>query len=505
MKISIDNLQFVSAAVHSKPKASYFSLPEKVLQFGTGVLLRGLPDYYIDKANKQGIFNGRIVVIKSTGGDTDEFAAQDNLYTHCIKGFRGDELAEEYILNASVSRVLSAKQHWQEILNCASNPELQIVISNTTEVGLVLVENDTITHGVPVSFPGKLLAFLFERYSVFSGDANKGLVIIPTELVTGNGDKLLAMVQQLALNNNLSEAFIEWLGTANNFCNSLVDRIVPGKLPAGEVAATQTLLGYEDDLLIMSEVYSLWAIESSSEKVKDVLSFSHTDSTVVITADIEGFKELKLRLLNGTHTFCSGLAFLAGFKIVKNAMTDPVFNTYINALCLREIAPGVVGSRISASQAEAFGKNVLERFSNPFINHQWISITLNYSQKMRNRNVPLIIKHYEKNKTVPQAMALGFAAYLFFMKTELADNGKYYGTLHGESYLVSDEAAPYFTNLWKNYPASSIPAIVLANTELWETDMSALPGFEDAVRVFLQQIVEHGALWCLHKWNETLR
>src|SRR6478609_7874693 len=124
------------------PDESIFELPEKVLQFGTGVLLRGLPDYFIDKANKQGLFNGRIVVVKSTSqGGSDDFEKQDGLYTHCIKGYEGETIVDKNILNASISRVLAASESWNEILACAKSPDMQIIISNTTEAGIVLTDD----------------------------------------------------------------------------------------------------------------------------------------------------------------------------------------------------------------------------------------------------------------------------------------------------------------------------------------------------------------------------
>ncbi|MGH2553824.1 MAG: tagaturonate reductase, partial [Chitinophagaceae bacterium] len=152
------------------PGEKLFELPEKVLQFGTGVLLRALPDYFIDKANKQGIFNGRIVIVKSTDSDSSAFDKQDGLYTICVRGVENGKTVEENIINASVSRVLSAKIDWQRILECAHNPEMKIIISNTTEVGIQLTD-DNINDEPPTSFPGKLLAFLLERYKAFNGSA----------------------------------------------------------------------------------------------------------------------------------------------------------------------------------------------------------------------------------------------------------------------------------------------------------------------------------------------
>ena len=319
------------------PDEKLFTLPEKVLQFGTGVLLRGLPDYFIDKANRKGIFNGRIVIVKSTSnGGTDAFAEQDGLYTICVKGIEDNKKSEETIINASVSRVLTAAEEWSEILACARNKEMKIIISNTTEVGIVLTDDD-IHSSPPSSFPGKLLAFLYERYKAFNGTEESGMVIVPTELIIDNGSKLRSIVLELATKNKLDNNFIEWIKRANHFCNSLVDRIVPGKLPAADQKVTEEKFGYTDELMIMAEVFRLWAIESDNEKVKETLSFYKVDKGVVITPNIEKFRELKLRVLNGTHTFTCGLAWLAGFETVKEAMADEAMSSYIRRLAILEM------------------------------------------------------------------------------------------------------------------------------------------------------------------------
>ncbi|HJS53595.1 MAG TPA: tagaturonate reductase, partial [Chitinophagaceae bacterium] len=395
------------------PDESVFELPEKVLQFGTGVLLRALPDCFIDKANKQNIFNGRVVVVKSTDSDSSAFDQQDGLYTVCVRGIENGKTIEEDIINASISRVLSAKTEWRQILKCAHNPEMKIIISNTTEVGIQLVPDD-ITAEPPVSFPGKLLAFLFERFKAFKGSRERGMVIVPTELITDNGAKLESIVLELAHRNNLDFKFFEWLENSNVFCNSLVDRIVPGKPNGEEIRKIESSLGYVDELLTKSEAFRLWAIEGN-EKIKEVLSFSEVDPNVIITPDITLFKELKLRLLNGTHTFNCGLAFLSGFTITREAMNDPVYGKFTRSLMHAEIAPAIPFS-IDKKVKEDFANKVFERFCNPFIEHQWQSITVQYTSKMKMRNIPLFQRHYELYDTVPVRMAAGLAGMLLYMK-----------------------------------------------------------------------------------------
>ncbi len=488
MNLSKQMVGRVSPGAVEVPGPDYFNLPEKVLQFGTGVLLRALPDYFIDKANKHGVFNGRVVMVKSTsGGGADEFARQDGLYTICIRGIEAGKQKEENCINASVSRVINANQEWDAVLQCASNPGMQIVISNTTEVGITLVK-DNVHASPPESFPGKLLAFLYRRYQVFHADPEKGMVIIPTELIPDNGGRLLSILLELAKQNGLGPGFPDWLRQANYFCNSLVDRIVPGRLPAITQKEMEEKLGYSDALMIMAEWYNLWAIESGEEKVKQVLSFSKVNPGVIIAPDISIFRELKLRLLNGSHTFSCGLAYLAGFKTVKQAMQDPGFAAYITKLMMQEIAPAIITEKLTMEMAKDFAAKVLDRYRNPYLEHQWLSIAMQYASKMRMRNVPLILSHYHRSQAVPAGMALGFAAHILFMKPERAE-------------AVPDDRAAYYTDAWKQWMPDELVKKILGDENLWGADLTALNGFLPAVTADLHLLMEQGAAAAIKKYN----
>ena len=462
------------------PKSEIFDLPEKVLQFGTGVLLRGLCDYFIDKANKKGIFNGRVVVVKSTNsGGADDFNEQDGLYTHSVKGIENGQPIEEYILNASISRTLSARSQWHEILHCAKNPEMQIVISNTTEVGIALIEGDKVTNNPPSSFPVKLLAFLHERWKHFNGSAESGMVIIPTELLVNNGDVLKGIVLEQAQRNALEPEFIDWIKTHNRFCNSLVDRIVPGKPDKEMTDELQKKLGYEDNLMVLSEVYRLWAIQGD-EHVRNILSFAQVDSGVIIERDIEIYRELKLRMLNGTHSLQCGMSYLLGFRLVKDVMANGYLSRIITNLMLGEIALAIP-YKIDSKTRDRFGRMVLDRFRNPFLNHKLLDISVQYTTKMKMRNIPILLQYYKEFGKPPELFAMGFAAYLQFMKGEREVNGTYYGESNGEYYPINCNFAPYFYEQWQNFDLDK----VLANRSLWGEDLTQLEGFAEAVRKYL--------------------
>lgn len=272
-----------------------FDLPVKVLQFGTGVLLRGLCDYQIDKANRAGVFGGRIVVVKSTsvGVGGDAFADQDGLYTVVTRGVRQGKNVDDTTVVSAISRVISAQENWDDVLKIARNPHLEVIISNTTEVGIEYVAENLFKDS-PVSFPAKLTRFLYERFKMFGGHKNKGLIVVPTELIVDNGLKLRECVEKTAKQNQLGVMFVKWLKYHVKFCNSLVDRVVPGKPTAEIQAEMEAELGYEDQLLVVAEPYHFWAIEGD-DRVKQVLSFALANpDSIVIDEDISFYYERKL-------------------------------------------------------------------------------------------------------------------------------------------------------------------------------------------------------------------
>jgi len=451
------------------PTEEQLGYPEKVLQFGTGVLLRGLPDQYISEANRTGKFRGRVVVVKSTQqGTTDDFADQDGLYTLCVKGIDNGKLVNQAYVNAAINRVLSATEDWAAILEFAKTDDLSVVTSNTTEVGIVFAE-ENILDGVPSSFPGKLLAVLHTRFIHYNGDPSKGLVIIPAELIEENGTKLADILNRLAAHNQLGEAFSHWLNQSNPICNTLVDRIVPGKLSAADQAATEAELGFSDALMIMAEPFGLWAIESTDQRVIHALGFCDEAKGCRVVPSIQKFKELKLRMLNASHTFSCGVSMLAGMEFVKDSMNNEAIQSFISQLALEEIAAAIIGDKISPEEATAFGKAVLDRFSNPFLEHKWVSISAQFTLKMKIRCLPLVIATQEKTGLLPLKMLIGFSAYLVQMNL-----------------VNSDGLATSLSN-------------VLSDTETWEQDLKAIPGFLDKVLEMTASIQTKGILNTIHQ------
>ncbi len=466
--------------------------PEKVIQFGTGVLLRGLPDLIIDQANKQGKFCGRIAMVKSTDrGSVDSFVDQDCLYTVGVRGIENGVVVDKKEICTSVSRVLVAKDDWQSILEIAESDNLEVVVSNTTEVGISFTYEILKEGECPESFPGKLLAILKHRFDFFLGDDTKGLVILPTELISENGRKLKAIVRELAEVNEMDQEFIIWVEEANVFCNTLVDRIVPGALKGREAEQFNKSLHYQDANSIIAEPYALWAIEGN-ESVKDKLTFCTPESGAFVEENIEKYKEIKLRLLNASHTFSSGLAYLLGFNLVKESMNDGTFLNYLQGLMMEEIN-FAMGQNIPAEEKKAFAFKVVDRFSNPFLEHQWLSICMNYSSKMAMRCLPLISSYYKFKRELPALMLFGFAAHLYFLKPVKSKDGQFFGSYAGKEYPINDPNAAFFQKIWQESSSFQEKVKKIAeNSELWGENLNNLDSFVPTVAGILEAFEADG-------------
>ncbi|MEM9672653.1 MAG: tagaturonate reductase, partial [Bacteroidota bacterium] len=293
------------------PNSRFFGYPDRVIQFGSGALLRGLIDHFVDQANHQRIFRGRVVIVNNThSGRSEKFANQDGLFTICEEGFVDGDTQRNFYVNSAVSQAIPATEHWPKILNCAHNEAITTVISNTTEIGITLQENDDLSAHPPQSFPGKLTAFLYERYQAFAGLPQSGMLIIPTELIIDNGDKLKSIVLKLIEINELEDEFRQWVIQHNMFCNTLVDRIVPGEPDQRKQAELEEILGYKDELLTVSEVYRLLAVEGKEERLIRKAPFLKADPGIIIDEDITPYRERKLRILNGGHTISVAAGFL---------------------------------------------------------------------------------------------------------------------------------------------------------------------------------------------------
>jgi tagaturonate reductase len=373
-------------------------LPERVLQFGSGMLLRALCAAAVDSANRAGARAGRIVVVPSTAEGASRgraLNAQDGLYTLVERGLSGGTQLERVGMIGAISRALD------DAPDVAANPSIQVIVSNVSEAGF----------RIDAPFPARLTDALHARFT--RAPNAPPVFVIPTELVPDNGPRLAAMVYELAH----GAAFRDWLKARVRFCSSLVDRIVTAP-PPDQHAALEAQLGYRDALLTVAEPYALWAIEADPAELR--AAFPIESATVVVEPDITFYRERKLRLLNALHTATTPLALLAGVRIVRDASAHPLLGPFQKRLLFEEIIPA---TDLPVDAARAFAYQVLERFANPWLEHEYRVIATNQEEKFRIRVVPLLVSRALKRRpgdnASPEGLALATAAHLTYTGTRL--------------------------------------------------------------------------------------
>ncbi|MDB4916262.1 MAG: Mannitol dehydrogenase protein [Gemmatimonadetes bacterium] len=466
------------------PTWDMLELPEHAVQFGTGALLRGFVDDFLHRANAAGTFNGRIVAIASTGSTRDKaLSDQDGLYTLVVEGIERGERVQQSRVISSLSRAISATENWAGVLKVARSPELQYVFSNTTEVGIVADAESGRDDMPPRSFPAKLTRFLYERATAFDHVDEKGVIVIPCELIENNGTKLRQIVLDIAARWDLGDQFSAWIERAVPFCNTLVDRIVPGSPRADDAKRLRDLVGYDDAMLTCCEPYCLFAIEGD-DVLRAKMPWTWVDAGIVVAPDIAPYRKRKVHLLNGAHSLIAPLALAMGCETVLDAMNTPAIAQFAHNAMLDEIAP-----TLNVEGAAEFAEAVLDRFRNPFIRHALIDITLQATMKMRVRNVPSIERSVAVTGRVPQSLAFGFAGFLLFMKGDIQAERK----VKGLSVPVDDQASRLHS-LWSAEPGDNarLVASVCRDTALWGTDLSAIDGFCESVAGHLERMRTQG-------------
>ena len=470
------------SSVVAFPSQELLDLPERVVQFGTGGFHRGFIDYFIDAANRQGKFGGRIVAVSSTGsGRVDSLNDQNGLYTLVTEGLENGRATREFRLVSSLSRAVDAVEQWDEVLELARNPDLELVVSNTTEVGIE-DDPDDVPGTPPGSFPGKLTLFLAERALAFELSRDAGLTVVPCELIDHNADRLRSLVLGLARRWNLGAGVIGWIERNVIFCNSLVDRIVPGT-PSGErLQAFEDLLGYRDEMLTVCEPYHLFAIEVRGESPEE-LRFAEADLGVVLAGDIEPYRLRKMRLLNGAHTLLAPLALQCGVSTVHEAVSDDLIGAFLRRTMYDELVRS-----LDVPGAGTFAREVVERFSNPFLAHPLFAITLHGTTKLRVRVVPSIVEFTEREGRAPDLIAFGFAAYLLFLRGELHEERRTAGLP-----VPADEQGMRIQDLWNGKRTPEAVALEACRMEdLWGVDLTRLSDFAQRVASHLTNIERGG-------------
>ena len=474
-------------SIHEKYQVS--NRPVKVLQFGEGNFLRAFVDYMIDVANEKGVFDGNIVLVKAIpAGDLEAFRAQNCVYTVCLRGQQGGKPYVENRVVTSVADAVDAYAEYETYADYAKLDTLRFIVSNTTEAGIVYSETDALEMCPPASYPGKLTKFLYERAKHFDFASNKGLVILPVELIDDNGIRLKECVVQMAQRWQLSAEFLQWLEEACVFTSTLVDRIVTG-YPREEAEALCKDWGYQDNLIVTGEPFALWVIESAKD-ISEELPLPKAELPVIFTDNQKPYKQRKVRILNGAHTSFVMASYLCGHDTVLESMEDPAILSFVKGTIFEEVIPTL---SLPREDLVSFADSVLERFRNPFVRHALLSITLNSVSKWRARCMPSLLDYIKTQGKVPTRLAFSLAALIAFFRGDHMEDGALVGTRNGQPYrILDDEAVLTFFLAYKGVTPDELAHAVLSNESFWGQDLTKPMGLKNAVGTYVTDIASLG-------------
>lgn len=459
--------------------------PIRVLQFGEGNFLRAFVDYMIDIANEQGRFDGDVVLVKPIEfGSLDRFHEQECQYTVQLRGIVDGEAKRINRVVTSVADAVDAYGEYEKYADYAKLDTLRFIVSNTTEAGIVYDDTDRLEMNPPKTYPGKLTKFLYERYKYFNGAMDKGLVMLPVELIDDNGIHLKECVLKLAELWKLEDEFKTWLNEACVFTSTLVDRIVTG-YPRDEAEELCKEFGYQDNLIVTGEPFALWVIESDKDISKE-FPLPDAGLPVIFTDNQKPYKQRKVRILNGAHTSFVLASYLCGNDIVLESMQDELVLEFMKRTIFDEVIPTLT---LPKQDLLDFAEAVITRFNNPYVKHALLSISLNSVSKWRARCMPSFLGYIEKEGSLPAHLTFSLAALMaFYTGSEIRDKALI-GHRDGAEYNILDDADVLeFFAANSGRDTDEYVHAVLSNTAFWGEDLSAISGVEEAVASYMKDI-----------------
>ncbi|MDR0680408.1 MAG: tagaturonate reductase [Dysgonamonadaceae bacterium] len=454
-------------------------LPVKILQFGEGNFLRAFVDWMIHKANEAGVMNHGIAAVQPIAqGMAEMINKQDGLYHVYLEGIKEKKAVKEITLVKSIHRAINPYSEYEAYQKLFLNPDLEMIVSNTTEAGIRYEEGDDLTATPPKSFPAKVTALLYQRFKKFAGAKDKGLLFIACELIENNGSTLREQVLKHAGYNQLGVDFIEWIKKANYFYDTLVDRIVPG-FPRETINEIKEEIGFNDNLVVKGEYFHVWAI-GGDPVIKEKLPLDKAGLNVLFMDDIRPFRAKKVRILNGSHTAMVPIALQMGCETVKDAFNEPLVEQFICRMVNEEVLPAIPED---LEELKKFSEKILERFYNPYIKHYLKDISLNSLSKWEARNFPTLKDNVlnlqkEAGKTTFSLAAL---LVLYSGQSEIA--------------FTPNDTPEFVEFIQKSFDKNNIETWVkgiINNRKIWTEDLSAIPCLAENVAKDVQLILQKG-------------
>ena len=457
--------------------------PERIIQFGEGGFLRAFVDWIVFNMNEKANFNSSVVVVQPIEkGLVDVLNSQDGLYHLNLQGIDEGKPVDSIQLIDVISRGINPYQHFDEYLKLAEQPEMRFIVSNTTEAGIAFDPTCKFDDKPAKSYPGKLTQLLYHRFKYFNGAKDKGFIIFTCELIFHNGKELNKCIHQYIDLWNLGADFKEWYETACGVYSTLVDRIVPG-YPKDTIDQILEKIQVEDKLVDKAEIFHLWVIEAPESVAKEFPA-REAGLHVLFVPDETPYHKRKVVMLNGPHTVLSPVGYLSGLNTVRECCEDPIIGKFVHKVQFEELAETL---DLPKEEIMNFGKDVLDRFRNPFVKHYVTSIMLNSFPKFKTRDLPGLKTYLERKGELPKGLVMGLAGICTYYK----------GGKRGEDEIVPNDdpkILDLLTSLWATGSTDKVAEGVLGAEFIWDEDLNKISGLTSMLKADLKNIQKKGML-----------
>lgn len=454
----------------------------KIIQFGEGNFLRSFVDLYFETLNNEKKGPYEVHIVKPIAfGSLENFKKQNNKYHVIRRGCENGEVVENVDKVNCVKEVIDLANQKDEFYALAKDPEVRILVSNTTEAGICFNENDKNIDSLDITYPAKLTRWLFERYQA----GLDGIYLLPVELIDHNAESLFECVDKYITLWNLGEDFRKWNNSMNYYCNTLVDRIVSGHARDEQTQKRiDELIGEPDLLSSICEPFGLWVVQNKGDLSSLIYEGKH-NINVLLTPDITYYKKRKVRVLNGSHTNLVSISLWLGKETVYDVMKDKSLSSFVENTLNNEIIPFVDPD---IEKTKEFASSVKDRFLNPFLNHQLTSIALNSISKWRARCLPSFSDYYKSKNELPKCFTIGLAYLINLYRHIEVSGGVATVKMPTRTITVQDDEI-YYTF----FKINSLHD-VLSSVSTWGEDLTKYVGLEETLNKYLETIQNGGSL-----------
>lgn len=401
----------LSKQIKEKNLLPKYNIQEKrncILHFGIGNFHRAHQALYIHELLEQNKDLSIIGVNLRSNSTKEKLEKQDYLYS--LVQISDDQ--KNIITINSIKEILFGLTEKNKIRSLIASPEIELITLTVTEKGYHFDENKKLLLNDEIinDFEDKELLTVIGHISYglinrFKKNKQK-ITILSCDNLSENGNVLQNLITSFI--EKIEPSCLEWLKTHVDFPLSMVDGIVPNNNKTSDFFD----LPYKDNSLVVTEPYREWYIESKDTKLQRILN----NDKINFVDDVKFYENIKLKILNASHSAIAYIGHLLGYVYVHEAINDNTCFNFISNFLDKEVIPTLPHK--NDFDLISYKNRVLKRFKNSFIEDKLLRIAMDGSLKLPIR----IIETFNNNKEKTEYINLIITAWLIFIEDRLVIN-----------------------------------------------------------------------------------